>query len=255
MSNPLRLARPTFLKDKQDIKAMDNYIKNKCQGGTGFTLFDSVGKDNKNRFNDLYKPVIDQDRIFEMHQVEKRFKMNFEQKKKGYYSDRYLISMSELLAKKSKNYIKKKRKLIDQSQPLYSDEFNKKFKARINTISINHKRRNINLYITSSNFDTISKTINVKMPLLTSRSQKDTIMNDNLEIKDPIDNSEKGINKELQKIEKCLKKSYKFYSDKKKKNKMNFLLNIYNDPKVNYEKCNNPSQREYFNAHRRKSQI
>ena len=212
MSNPLRLARPTFLKDRQDIKAMDNYIKNKCKGGTGFTLFDSVGKDIKNRFNDLYKPVVDQDRIFEMHQVEKRYKMNFEQKKKGYYSDRYLISMSELLAKKSKNYIKKRRKLIDQYQPLYSDEFNKKFKARINTISINHKRRNTNLYITSSNFDTISKTINIKMPLLTSRSQKDTIINDNLEIKDPIDNTEKGINKELHQI-------------------------------------------EYFNAHRRKSQI
>ena len=59
MSNPLRLARPTFLKDKQDIKAMDNYIKNKCKGGTGFTLFDSVGKDIKNRFNDLYKPVVE----------------------------------------------------------------------------------------------------------------------------------------------------------------------------------------------------
>ena len=222
MSNPLRLARPTFLKDKQDIRAMDNYIKNKCQGGTGFTLFDSVGKDIKNKFNDLYKPVIDQDRIFEMHQVEKRFKMNFEQKKKGYYSDRYLISMSELLAKKSKNYIKKRRKLIDQYQPLYSDEFNKKFKARINTISINHKRRNTNLYITSSNFDTISKTINVKMPLLTSRSQKDTIMNDNLEIKDPIDNSEKGINKELQKIEKdniIINKQVKLNSKYKEFNK------------------------------------
>ena len=57
---------------------------------------------------------------------------------------------------------------------------------------------------------------------MTSRSQKDTIMNDNLEIKDPIDNSEKGINKELQKIEKdniIINKQVKLNSKYKEFNK------------------------------------
>ena len=51
----IKLAKPTYLQDKRDIKA---------------------------RNHELYKPVKDQARVYEMHQIEKRYKMNFEQKKK-----------------------------------------------------------------------------------------------------------------------------------------------------------------------------
>lgn len=39
----LKLARPTYLQDKRDIRAMDNYITSEGRGG-GFTLFDTDNK-------------------------------------------------------------------------------------------------------------------------------------------------------------------------------------------------------------------
>ena len=52
----LKLAKPTYLQDKRDIRAMDNYIT--CEGrGGGFTLFDTDNKLMKVRNHELYKPV------------------------------------------------------------------------------------------------------------------------------------------------------------------------------------------------------
>ena len=109
----------------------------------------------KVRNHELYKPVKDQARIYEMHQIEKRYKMNFEQKKKGYYSSQYLISMSVLLNHNSKNYIKKRQELIDKFQPLYSDEFKKKFNNKFNTLNSEHKSRNINIYLTTTHCNSL----------------------------------------------------------------------------------------------------
>ena len=52
----LKLAKPTYLQDKRDIRAMDNYITSEGRGG-GFTLFDTDNKLMKVRNHELYKPV------------------------------------------------------------------------------------------------------------------------------------------------------------------------------------------------------
>ena len=48
----IKLAKPTYLQDKRDIKAMDNYITSERKGG-GFTLFDTDNKLMKVRNHEL----------------------------------------------------------------------------------------------------------------------------------------------------------------------------------------------------------
>lgn len=54
----IKMAKPTYLQDKRDIRAMDNYITSEGKGG-GLTLFDTDNKLMKVRTMN-YKPVKDQ---------------------------------------------------------------------------------------------------------------------------------------------------------------------------------------------------
>ena len=256
----LKLARPTYLQDKRDIRAMDNYITSEGRGG-GFTLFDTDNKLMKVRNHELYKPVKDQARIYEMHQIEKRYKMNFEQKKKGYYSSQYLISMSVLLNHNSKNYIKKRQELIDKFQPLYSDEFKKKFNNKFNTLNSEHKSRNINIYLTTTHCNSLFDKSNkikkschtmpkIKLLNLRKSSSERNTYSDDIEIKEPEEKKKIGSPYEIKKFENSLRKKYPFYLEKTKlkRKHLNYYNNIYNESHVNYEKCINPSKKKCFNV-------
>jgi hypothetical protein len=102
-----------------------------------FVIISKDAKVLERRQIDAYSPVKDQKRKFDMKIVIKRYKMNFEQKKKGYYSKKYLLSICDLLNKNSKNYLQKRQELIQKYQPLYSDAFLKKIKSE-NSMNIHN---------------------------------------------------------------------------------------------------------------------
>lgn len=197
-----------------------------------------------------------------MHQIEKRYKMNFEQKQKGYYSSQYLISMCVLLNHNSKNYIKKRQELIDKFQPLYSDEFKKKFNNKFNMLNAEQsKSRNINIYLTTTHCNSLFEKSNkikkcsrtmpkIKLLNLTKSSSEKNIYTDDIEIKDPEEKKKFGSPYEIKKLENSLRKKYPFYLEKPKlkRKQLNYYNNIYNESHVSYEKCINPSKKEFFNV-------
>ena len=144
--------------------------------------------------------------------------MNFEQKKKGYYSSQYLISMSVLLNHNSKNYIKKRQELIDKFQPLYSDEFKKKFNNKFNTLNSEHKSRNINIYLTTTHCNSLFDKSNkikkschtmpkIKLLNLSKSSSERNIYSDDIEIKEPEEKKKIGSPYEIKKFENSLRKN------------------------------------------------
>lgn len=64
--------------------------------------------------------------------------------------------MCVLLNHNSKNYIKKRQELIDKFQPLYRDEFKKKFNNKFNMLNAEQsKSRNINIYLTTTHCNSL----------------------------------------------------------------------------------------------------
>ena len=245
----LKLSKPNYLRDKQERKEIDNYLQSEGRGG--YSIFDTGNKQMKNRHNDLYKPVIDQARIYEMHQIEKRYKMNFEQKKKGYYSSEYLLSMSSLLNRNSKHYIQKRQALIEKFQPLYTEEFRKKFEKNSRNFG---KPQKPNFYLTTTNFGTIDsseKTKKHKM-IIKSLDKCDyskglTSRRDDIEIKEPIEENKFGTVNQMMFFEDNLRKEYDLNFQQKKNNqKTKKLIGLYNGTNVNYKRRLSFSKRKYL---------
>lgn len=248
----LKLSKPNYLRDKQEQKEIDNYLQSDGRGG--YLLFDTGNKQMKNRHSDLYKPVIDQARIYEMHQIEKRYKMNFEQKRKGYYSSEYLLLMSNLLNKNSKHYIQKRQALIEKYQPLYTEEFRKKFEKNTRNFGGVGKPQKSHFYITTSNFDTIDSSEKIKKHKMIIKSldkcdysKSLSSRKDDIEIKDPIEDNKFGTVNQIMFFEENLRKEYGLNFQQKKNNqKIKKLIGLYNGTNVNNKRRLSLSKRKYL---------
>ena len=280
----LKLKLGHFVNEKNDINEFNRNMfappNNEQNSLLSFVIISKDAKVLERRQIDAYSPVKDQKRKFDMKTVIKRYKMNFEQKKKGYYSKKYLLYICDLLNKNSKNYLRKRQELIQKYQPLYSDAFLKKIKSEnsinvhnIGSLSNDKLSIKCNKPSRESNF---SDELKDRKRSFLSRNKNSNYDNDNhkyymttvgnyptsiyninkkklfadKDIYLPDEEFDFGIHRE--KYKKQLVKDYNFFNlETHFKTLPNYkrpdeTKKVFNNANTKYQRCVNPSKKEFF---------
>ena len=237
----LKISRPTYAQERRENTQINNYLGSVTTSNYG--IFNQPHIEIKSKYNEIYKPERDQKRLSEMREIEKRYKMNFEQKKKGYFKTEYLVKLTDLLNRKPKDYITRRKKLISKYQPIYS----KDFLSKVHLNAQREKKKESSLSTIFNNTICATKpNIQKKKIFLISPHREETnfcktyCTEDNLQL---FDTDEAQTLPKLDKVVSDLKLRYKFFrEDFAKKTKV---------IEANSERKNNlkifcPSQKEFF---------
>ena len=109
-----KLYKPTYIEDKKDIEMIDHYIKLEGEGFEG-KIF--TGKSDLVKWrvkSKAEKGKIDQNDLYEVNQIVKRY--NFDMKQKIYgFTNNYINTFTDLLyKKKGKTYMKKRKEMLKE---------------------------------------------------------------------------------------------------------------------------------------------
>lgn len=248
-----KLYKPDYIQEKREIETIDGYIKFEGKGFIGklFTANKDLVRWRVKSKSE--KGKINQNEIYEMKQIVKRY--NFDMKQKAYgYSQEYVNTMTDLLyKKKGKKYLHLRRLQLKERQKNYKKNKNDNdFQAT--TFYITSQKTESNLV--KSTVETQEKKMNKR---LLTEIQNSSIKSNNSVIElnineDEYMNTSDIINKREDYIEK-MKQEYQFFQPKvfsinnnfelKSKRRHKILFN--SGVTINYKKYHCPFKDEFFN--------
>lgn len=248
-----KLYKPDYVQEKKEIETIDTYIKLEGKGFIG-KLF-TANKDlvRWRVSSKCEKGKINQNEIYEMKQIVKRYNFDMKQKMYGYTKD-YVNTMTDLLyTKRGKKYLQLRKLQLKEKQKKY------------NTNKNDNDFQATTFYITSQKAESSpiksiveSKEKKINKRLITEIQNK-TIPSNNSLIElsvneEELMNTSDIINKKDDYIEK-MKEEYQFFQPKvfstKKnlqfKSKRRHKIFFNSGVEINYKKYHCPFKDEFFN--------
>ena len=256
-----KLYKPTYIEDKKDIEMIDHYIKLEGEGFEG-KIF--TGKSDLVKWrvkSKAEKGKIDQNDLYEVNQIVKRY--NFDMKQKIYgFTNNYINTFTDLLyKKKGKTYMKKRKEMLKESEKkdrkllthtirqtkgfyITEQQRESEFNSNTNSNQTNRTKRKIFERLNTKHFTQF----NLRSMISKGNNEDDIELNISEEEKINSDNVIKNKHFFIDK----LKTEYNFFHPKKKTSTLELKHQrmrrcvLGSNVEVEFTKFHKPSQNEFF---------